>query len=397
MPPAELPFTRAEYAARLDRVRAEMAARGVDTLLVSAPEGMCYLHGYTARWYRAHSSTHYPPLAVTVVRAGEPGLLHLDFARERELLAATSLVDDAACYELALYDGDGAGAIDQVAATLAARGWLAGTVGLELGSSVPNRAVSEQVQAALVAHGATSFVDATAVLRVVRRVKSAAEIALLERAATAADAGLTRLWSTLEPGRTELELWAELVGAMVAAGGEPAASHELVTRGGLGLGHALSGRARIRPGDTVIADPCGVVHRYHANTCRTFSVGPGDAGDVREQRIAGGAVAVLCEVATAGTPYGVVNRALQEYYREHGVWQDCLWAGGYELGLSLPPDWVGEDGFDVAALDDERLVEAGTVTSFHSNFRLPYVDTVVFGADGTRALSTLPRELLVAA
>jgi Xaa-Pro aminopeptidase len=219
---------------------------------------------------------------------------------------------------------------------------------------------------------------------------------VLEAAARVADAGLSRLWSSIAPGRTELELWADMMAAMVDAGGEPAASHELVTTRGLGQGHALSGRTRVAEGDHVIADPCGVVHRYHANTCRTFSVGPASRTAIREMEIAGGAVKVLCDIATIGTPYIVVNRTLREYYQEHGIWPHQTWAGGYELGLSLAPDWVGQDTFSVGDQEDDgRVVEAGTVTSFHSNFRLPYVDTVVFDANGTRALSTLPRELLV--
>jgi hypothetical protein len=108
-----------------------MAERGIDTLLVSSPEGMCYLHGYQARWYRAHCSTLWLPLAVTVVRVDEPSPLHFDFERERELLAATSVVDEV-CY----YQGDGQ-ALTLLAGELAARGWLNGCVGLEYWSTSP--------------------------------------------------------------------------------------------------------------------------------------------------------------------------------------------------------------------------------------------------------------------
>ena len=45
-------FEAAEYAVRLDRLRRAMSEAGVDVVLLSRPESMCWLHGYTARWYR---------------------------------------------------------------------------------------------------------------------------------------------------------------------------------------------------------------------------------------------------------------------------------------------------------------------------------------------------------
>jgi hypothetical protein len=45
-------FEPAEYASRLGRLRQAMSEAGVDVVLLSRPESMCWLHGYTARWYR---------------------------------------------------------------------------------------------------------------------------------------------------------------------------------------------------------------------------------------------------------------------------------------------------------------------------------------------------------
>lgn len=45
-------FDPAEYADRLARLRRAMSEAGVDVVFLSRPESMCWLHGYTARWYR---------------------------------------------------------------------------------------------------------------------------------------------------------------------------------------------------------------------------------------------------------------------------------------------------------------------------------------------------------
>src|SRR5688500_19120539 len=42
-----MPFTRAEYDGRLERVRAIMRARDIDLLLTHSPQNMCYLSGFS--------------------------------------------------------------------------------------------------------------------------------------------------------------------------------------------------------------------------------------------------------------------------------------------------------------------------------------------------------------
>ena len=44
--PKELAFDESEYRRRLDRVRALMAERGLDALLVTEVPNVCYLSGY---------------------------------------------------------------------------------------------------------------------------------------------------------------------------------------------------------------------------------------------------------------------------------------------------------------------------------------------------------------
>jgi hypothetical protein len=92
-----------------------------------------------------------------------------------------------------------------------------------------------------------------------------------------------------------------------------------------------------------------------------------------------------------------VNRRLRRYYDEVGLWSETGgWALGYELGLSLPPDWVGDFYFNLG--DDEfldRVFEDGMVTNFESLFDTALIDTVVWRKDGCRLLSKMPLDLIV--
>lgn len=50
-PPDHLPFSPEEYAARLHRVRERMEGAGIEVLLTTVPENICYLTGYSTLGY----------------------------------------------------------------------------------------------------------------------------------------------------------------------------------------------------------------------------------------------------------------------------------------------------------------------------------------------------------
>jgi Xaa-Pro dipeptidase len=389
----ELPFSEEEFGDRRRRLLAAMEAAGIDLLFVTSPEGMYYLHGYCARWYQAHSTTAWPPVAATVLDARSGGMIHFDRAEETRLLQLTSAAD-----QIALYDSpDLESCLDFLTRELRAHRMIPARVGMEKWSYVPNHAVAERLEAALVGQGC-SIEDGTGLIRGVRLVKSEQELRYIEEAGRIADAGLTAAGKALTVGISELELWAEMMRAMIGAGGEPAAMHELVNAQYRGVGHKLGSRHRIGRGEIVGLDPCGVVRRYHANVSATFCIGDPPAGAVHAMDIAAGAFPVLCDVARDGVPVRTVNAALREYYQDAGVWDLRAWVGGYELGASFAPDWVGEFVFSAEDENPEGVFRAGMVTNYESALKTGgMIDTLIYGTGPARALSALPKKLVVLA
>jgi hypothetical protein len=91
-----------------------------------------------------------------------------------------------------------------------------------------------------------------------------------------------------------------------------------------------------------------------------------------------------------------VNRQLREYYRDAGIWELRQWVGGYELGISFPPDWVGEWTFTVEEEQPEGRFEEGLVSNFESILESAgVIETFVVEPDGAKVLGKLPRELIV--
>ena len=398
MEPVALPFTAREYAARLEKLAAMAGEEGIDLVWITSPEGVAWLHGFFASWYKAQSPMRYPQCYGTALHVPSRRLIHFDNPTEAPVLARTSCSRD----NRFLPDREAAPNIRFVMDQLKAEGWLQGTVGMEFWSYLPNRAVSTMFEGAFLAHGCR-VADASAVLRAARRVKSPREIACIEKAMAICDIGHATIVEELRPGMSELELFGKVTAAMMAAGGEfPALipifnSSPMVGEAAMSNGHAMASRKIIEKGEILCADLCGVYHRYHANALRGYFVGAKPPPALVERyRASAGVFDVIATQVKAGMTVAQVNRLLRAYYRQAGLWSEGEgWGLGYELGLSLPPDWVGDFYFHLG--DDrylDRVFEENMVTNFESLFGTHLIDTLVYGRNGTRILSQTPRELI---
>ena len=396
--PADLPFTGEEYCTRLKKLTAMAGEEGIDLLWVTSPEGVAWLHGFTASWYKGQAPMRYPQCYGTAVHVASRRFIHFDNPTEEPVLALTSRSRDNRW----LPDREAGPNIAFIVQELRREGWLSGTVGMEFWSYLPNRAISTMFEGAFLAAGARP-VDMSAMVRRARRVKSAAEIACIEQAMEICDIGHQAIVDNLEPGITELELFGRVTAAMMAAGGEFSAlipvfnAMPLAGSKPMSSGHSMASRRVINAGEILAADLCGVFNRYHANALRGYYVGDDPPRDLVERyRLSGGVFGVIASDVKAGMTVRDVNRVLRSYYEETGLWSDDEgWALGYELGWSLPPDWVGDFYFHLG--DDrylDRVFEENMVTNFESLFDTHLIDTLVYGRNGTRVLSKTPLELI---
>jgi Xaa-Pro dipeptidase len=384
-------FEQAEYADRQDRLRRAMSEAGIDVVLLSRPESMCWLHGYTARWYRHAGPPEWPPLATSVARADRDEVIHFDFGAEEELLAATSV-----CRDVRIYPSEAAeGALAFLIRELTSAGWLKGTIGRERRGVPPDQRTGEAIEAAVTAAGC-AIEDSTALIDRLLHLKSPAEVERIETAGRILDIGLRAALDVIAPGVTELEVWGEMMLAMAKAGGQPAALHELVASGPAFLPHTMSGRRSLRRDEMVYLDPCGVVDRYHANAARAVWIGDPPDALVELYRRAAGGFRIFCAEARPGRKVDDVGKAMKAWQEDSGISQIPSWCGGYDLGLAFPPDWVGPWKFDFDEPEPGKVFEAGMVTNLECLFGTILVDTIIYAEDGNRVLSTVPRELLVA-
>lgn len=365
-PPKEAPFPLEEYRERWARTREAMLAAGIDCLIASAPESMCYLTGYAAEWYQANGPLDWVPGSCVALHVDHDEPVQFDDPEEVTLIRFTSVATD-----VRIGPGLGWDMLDFIVGELRALGWLRGTVGVERRSYRPRPDVAAAVDEALARAGAR-VIDATDIARAVRRRKSARELEVVREAQRVADVGLAAARQALAPGVTELEVYGEMIRAMAAAGGEVAAIPLPVLSGHRASAvHGLASRRRIEPGDLVNVDVCGVVARYHANTARCFSIGEPSPAVRRAVERVTGAVAVVAETLRPSLTARELLATVERYYREVGLLGEEWWIGGYELGIAFPPDWVGDRFYELGTDPGDETFLPGDVWNYEANFYLP--------------------------
>ncbi|HEX5556861.1 MAG TPA: Xaa-Pro peptidase family protein [Gaiellales bacterium] len=385
-----LPFSIDEYRDRAGRVRARMRERGVDVLFVTSPANLFYLTAFQSIWYPPRA-----PVGV-VVTADEERLVFCDYERHETLARETAHYDDAVFYR---YED----VLDTIAETFRARGWLEGTIGLERWSPAPGAPLLDALGSRLGELGG-KIVSGDWVVDRVRLVKSPAEIEFVRRAGAIVDAAFDDLEEHVRPGQTELEIAARLDAVMAEHGGERAAIQTMVSAGpGVWCRtHAPPTRRPVEAGDVMYVDACGVVNRYHADVCRTFSVGRDHPEARAILDVTAQSVEEVRRAVKPGDPLDVAQRVAEEFVFSRFPREQVWWVGGYALGIAMAPNWVGHTYLSNDAFE-QFTWEPGYLTNYENvlfdrdaGFTASYMETLLMTETGIEPLSSRPRTLTVA-
>jgi len=374
------PESAAAFSSRIERAGALAREQGVGALLVGVGADLRYLTGYVA-----HALER---LTLLVLPAqGDPILV----APRLEAMAA------AAC------PAGAAGLVTVVAweetedpYALVADSVRSAAGPLLVDPILPARHLLA-LQAALPTRG---FGLATDVTRALRSAKDAAEVAILRRAAHAADRVVAQIAAGPLVGRTEADVSREVRERLVAEGHE-SASFAIVGSGPNGASphHEASDRV-IGPGDPIVLDIGGVLDGYGSDITRMLWVTGGDAaaGPTAEFLAVFDAVRRAHAAATAAVRPGVTGAALDEAARSTlraaGLGDNFIHRLGHGIGLE-----AHEDPYLVAS--NQAPIASGNAFSIEPGAYLPgrfgvrIEDIVVCTDAGADVLNEAPVDLLV--
>ena len=349
-PAPALPFPDTEYRQRLERLRAAMAAQGLDALLATDAADIFYLCGYNTFEVSVHTCL--------VVRTDR---LVLQVPSIETGPAVTgSRVDTVLGYR---WEQPGA-VIGQLVESL---GPDVRRVGLDRWSPTLRSAVDRALTQAL---PDAEFVDASGLVDRLRIVKSEAELAMLRESARITALGIEAAAAAVAPGVTDSAIAAAGARALHEAGSEFMSMQPIVVAGRRSsVIHMNHQRHAVAAGDPVFLEFGAVWQRYTAPMMHT---------------------------RVAGTPTGEMKTVLATIRRIHETLLEALRPGrtfhdaavaaeqalallaervffsgvyGYAVGAQFPPSWVEGSGY--IARDLHVPFEAGMVFHLPLCLRIP--------------------------
>ena len=373
-----------------------MAARDIDLLFVSSPPNLTWLTGYDSIWYRRTT-----PTGLAICLSADTTVF-FDSGSHVELVhSGTGLFDEAI-----FFDRRKPGpAVDTIVEALSKRGWLKGRAAIERWSLSPGGPVIIELDEKMTAAGAT-VVDGSWLIDRIKMVKSEAEIDMMRTAARIADTAMTAVRDALVSGMTEIEIQGLASYAMSQQGGEEPALRIAVRTGPRSAAHHIPpSRRKIQPGDLVWVDFSGCYNRYHADVARIFSLGEPDPRWVDLFDKAARSIELVVEAVKPGDPMTEVHDVANAYVTEVGL-QDRAWfVGGYDMGIAIPPDWVGHTFHSGLGFEAVNF-EVGMSTNYENVFDIvtedwpggrggSYIDMLLMTENGLEIMSKLERRLVI--
>ncbi|MEM7508663.1 MAG: Xaa-Pro peptidase family protein [Pseudomonadota bacterium] len=341
-------FDRAEYDRRRARAEQALAQQGLDAVLLFAPESQYWLTGYDTFGFAMFQ-------CLVLTAAGETHLLtrmpDLRQARHTSILAEDQIH--------IWTEVEGANPADNLSDLLNALGLAGKRVGIETDTAGLTARNYQRVIAAL----GEGLVEASDLVRTLRRVKSPAEIACHRRAAALSDNALDAAISGTRAGAFEGDILAEMQGAVFRGGGDYAGNEFIIGSGqGALLCRYYSGRRHLDPQDQLTLEWSGAYARYHAAMMRTLVVGRANEAQRRMHAATVEALQACEDAIRPGEPMGTVFDAHARIFDAHGLGHARLQACGYGMGAVYNPIWVD---FPMFYQGNPTLMQADQVFFLH--------------------------------
>jgi len=385
-------FERQEYDQRLAATKIAMADAGIEVLLATNPANMCYLTGYDGWSFYVHQ--------LVVVAVDEPEPLWVGRAMDAGAARVTTWLAQEGIhgYPDDYVQSRAKHPMDFVSALIAARGWAARPIGVELDSYYFTAACYEALKRNL---PNARFRDATTLVNWVRAVKSPREIQYMTEAARIVEKTMAVGIEMVRPGVRQCDAAAAIYQAQISGtpehGGDYTALCPMLPTGeGTSTPHLTWTDQPFVAGEATILELAGCRRRYHCPMARTVHIGPPPRklADTAEIVVEG------LETALAAVAPGITCEAVEAAWRRsiarHGIVKDSRI--GYSTGLNYPPDW-GESTLSLRPGDTTPLATDMTLHMilgiWQDDWGLEISECFRVGERGAEPFARFPRQLFV--
>lgn len=325
-------FSKTEYDQRLARIRAAMAERNLDLMVIGDPANINWLTGYDA-W-----SFYTPQMMLVDMHDGPFWMGRLMDAGAANF--TTYLTDEQIVpYPEPLVQRFDTHPMDFLADWMMSKGHDKAHIGFESDVYYLSPRAIGALQAGL---PNATWHDADLLVNWVRLVKSKAEIAMMRQAGKLAEIAMQTAWDGARPGVRQCDLMADVVAAQIKGtpefGGDMPAIHPLILAGeAASTAHPMWTDAPLEADQTIAFELGGCRKRYNVGLARTVHLGtPNEALKTTANAVEEGMAAVM-DALKAGVMAGDVHLAWQNVLDRYGLEKKSRI--GYSIGTAYAPDW----------------------------------------------------------
>ena len=327
------PFSDAEYADRLNRVRQSMSDKGLDALIIGDPSNINWLTGYDA-W------SFYTPQIMAVSLTDGPFWIGREMDAGAARFSSCLKPEQVIPFPEPLVQRDDTHPSDYMGAWMKDHGFNKGNVGYESDTYYLSPKSLGCLQAQMTN---ANWVDADRLVNWARVVKSPAEVAMIKQAATIAGCAMTTAFDLCRPGVRQCDVMAAVSAAQIKGtpefGGDMPALHPLVLAGDRATTAHPMWTDEVFEAGQIIAFELGACRkRYNAGLARTVHLGatpPAKMKDVSSAILEG--MEACVSTIKAGVPCQNVHAAWQNVLDRYGLEKKSRI--GYSIGCNYSPDW----------------------------------------------------------
>jgi len=380
-----LHFTREEFAARQKRACQEMQKAGLYGLLIFRQESMYYLTGYDTSGYSMFQGMYL---------GADGALALLTRSADQRQARITSVIEDIRIWT----DREGADPAGELRDMVADYGGRGKRIGAEYHAYGLTAQRGKMVDAAFA--GFCELVDASDLVRLLRLVKSPAELAYFRQAGTLVDEACAVSQRLTVPGASVGAVYGEMMSTIMAGDGDPTAS-----RWPMGAGEEAllvryhTGHGTVAAQDQVQFEIAAAYRHYHAALMYVILTGEPDP---RHQRMFDACAEALDACEAALRPGNTVGQVFAEHARvltKAGYAGSYLNACGYTMGATYPPTWMD---WPMLYAGEPQVLAPNMVFFLHmilldsdNGLSMSLGETAIVTETGCEPVSHVPRKLLV--
>jgi Xaa-Pro dipeptidase len=382
-----LPFSREEHLTRQARLRAILAQRGFDAILVFAQESHNWLTGY--------DSGGFVFFQCAVVTAADPQITLL--TRRPDLLQArqTSTIEDIRLW----WDAEDADPAVELREILRGKELTGKRVAVEMNTHGLTGWNLYRIQQAMAGFCALEFDQH--MVRLLRLKKSPAEIEVMRRAGRLLDDSLAAVIAAVRPGVKDSALTATYLSVVLGGGGDMPPNPPLFNSGARAVyGRGVSQPRRLEPIDQIVIEYPVALRRYNVKTEWTILLGRVTDTQRRMYDTVRATLARMTEITRPGTTLGEIFDAHAQGLDAAGYRAHRFGAAGYSVGLTYAP--TSMDVPPMIYAGNPTRCEPGMTLFFHvmlgdsdTGYAMGVGHTVLVTDDRPEALTGLPDDLTV--